>query len=91
MKELKIEGDSVQNAIERGLKEMNLRRDQVEVVVLSEPTKGLFGFGSKPAEVVIREKKWGDEGAERSGGGRRGGRGRGGRGSREACGGGGGS
>ena len=70
MKELKIEAKTIQDAVEKGLGEMSLRRDQVEVVVVSEGKKGLFGFGARPACVVLREKRWG--GSEEDRGPRRG-------------------
>ncbi|KAF0153828.1 MAG: single-stranded nucleic acid binding R3H domain-containing protein, partial [Elusimicrobia bacterium] len=65
MKELKIEARTIQDAVEKGLGEMSLRRDQVEVVVVSEGKKGLFGFGARPACVVLREKRWGGSDEDR--------------------------
>jgi spoIIIJ-associated protein len=65
MKELKIEAKTIQDAVEKGLGEMSLRRDQVEVVVVSEGKKGLFGFGARPACVVLREKRWGGSDEDR--------------------------
>lgn len=70
MKEMKIEAKTIQDAVEKGLGEMSLRRDQVEVVVVSEGKKGLFGFGARPACVVLREKRWG--GSDEDRGSRRG-------------------
>lgn len=58
MKEIKIEAKTLQEAVEQGLKELSLSRDQVEVVVISEGKKGVFGIGSKKACVLLREKKW---------------------------------
>ncbi|MBF7081377.1 protein jag [Desulfallas sp. Bu1-1] len=50
-------GRTVDEAVESALKEMNLTRDQVEVEVLEEPTKGLFGIlGGKPARVRVMKK-----------------------------------
>ena len=37
---------------------MHLRRDQVEVSVLEHPKKGFLGFGSKPAVIEVRKKRW---------------------------------
>ncbi|MDD5210147.1 MAG: Jag N-terminal domain-containing protein [Elusimicrobiales bacterium] len=79
MRETKTEAKTIQDAVEKGLAEMGLRRDQVEVVVVSEGTKGFLGFGSKKACVILREKHWpggrgGDEPRE-SRGPRRDGRG----------------
>ena len=80
MRETKTEAKTIQDAVEKGLAEMGLRRDQVEVVVESEGTKGFLGFGAKKACVILREKHWpggrGDEPRE-SRGPRRDGRGAG--------------
>ncbi len=87
MRETKTEAKTIQDAVEKGLAEMGLRRDQVEVVVVSEGKSGFLGFGAKKACVILREKRWGasrpEEGREHRGGSR-GGRGgdRGGRGGR---------
>ena len=81
MRETKTEAKTIQDAVEKGLAEMGLRRDQVEVVVVSEGTTGFLGFGAKKACVILREKRWNDgrpeEPRERPsrGGGRAGGRG----------------
>lgn len=58
MKETKVEAKTIQDAVEIGLIELGLRRDQVEVVVVSEGTKGFLGLGAKKACVMLREKKW---------------------------------
>ena len=58
MKETKVEAKTIQDAVEIGLMELGLRRDQVEVVVVSEGTKGFLGLGAKKACVMLREKKW---------------------------------
>jgi spoIIIJ-associated protein len=60
MKEIEIEGKTVTLAVEKGLSELGLRRDQVEVQVLQEPAPGFLGMGAKPAKVRIREKIWGE-------------------------------
>jgi spoIIIJ-associated protein len=84
MRETKTEAKTIQDAVEKGLAEMGLRRDQVEVVVVSEGKSGFLGIGAKKACVILREKRWGESRSEeprgRSGG--RGGRSdsRGGRG-----------
>lgn len=58
MREIQVEAKNVQLAVEKALKELVLRRDQVEVVVLSEGSSGFLGIGAKQACVVVREKKW---------------------------------
>lgn len=50
-------GKTVEEAIEYALTELNTTRDHVDVEVLEEPSKGLFGlFGSKPARVKVTLK-----------------------------------
>ena len=58
MKEIQVEEKTVQAAVDKALKELALRRDQVEVIVLEEGKKGFLGIGAKNACVVVREKKW---------------------------------
>ena len=58
MKETKVEAKTIQDAVEIGLMELGLRRDQVEVAVLNEGSKGFLGIGAKKACVQLREKKW---------------------------------
>jgi len=55
---LESSGKSIEEAVEAGLRELGISRDQVEVEVLEEPAKGLFGLlGSRPARVrlTVRE------------------------------------
>jgi spoIIIJ-associated protein len=63
MKEIETEGKNVTIAVENGLKQLGLRRDQVEVQVVEEGSPGFLGIGSKPARVLLREKRWGTESA----------------------------
>lgn len=49
-------GDSVDIAVELALIDLKLTREQVEVTVLEEPSKGFFGLGSKLAKVRVEEK-----------------------------------
>ena len=65
MKEIQVEGKTVPIAVDKALKELALRRDQVEVVVLNEGSGGFLGIGSRKACVVIRERKWTGERKER--------------------------
>lgn len=55
---IKVEAKEISDAIAKGLKELGLRRDQVEVTVLKTPKKGFLGIGSRPALVEIRQKRW---------------------------------
>lgn len=58
MREIKAEASTIQDAVEKGLSEIGMRRDQVEVVVVQEGTRGFLGIGAKKACVILREKKW---------------------------------
>lgn len=51
------EGKTVEDAVEKGLARLGLTRDQVEVEVLEEGTRGMFGLvGAKQAKVILRPK-----------------------------------
>lgn len=55
---IEIEGKTVEAAIKIALKKLNLPRDQVEIEILFEGEKGLFGMpGGKPAKVRVSLKK----------------------------------
>lgn len=58
LSKIKVQGKTVSEAITKGLKELRLRRDQVEVAVLEHPRKGFLGIGAKPALVEVRKKHW---------------------------------
>ena len=49
-------GVSVEEAVDLALKEIKLSRDEVEVTVLEEPSRGFFGIGSKLAKVRVERK-----------------------------------
>lgn len=53
MKLLESTGKTVEEAIASGLKEMDIKREQVDVKILELPSKGFFGLGSKPAKVRL--------------------------------------
>ncbi len=50
-------GKDVEDAVRLALQDLKLNRDQVEVIVLEEPTKGFFGLGSKLAKVRVQKKE----------------------------------
>jgi spoIIIJ-associated protein len=56
---LEIIADTVEAAIEKGLADLHLPREAVEVEVLDEGNKGLFGLGSRQARVrlIVLEKE----------------------------------
>ncbi|MBL7131892.1 MAG: Jag N-terminal domain-containing protein [Candidatus Omnitrophica bacterium] len=58
--EIEVEGKSAQEAIATALKKLRAKREEVEIKILSEETKGLFGMeGRKKAKVkvIIKERK----------------------------------
>lgn len=56
MKEIEVKGKTVDEAIFNGLKELGLGIDQVEIEILHEGSKGLFGLG-KSALVKLTQKQ----------------------------------
>lgn len=54
-KSIEKTGHSVEEAVSLALQELNLAREEVEVTVLEEATRGIFGIGSKPARVLVQE------------------------------------
>jgi len=55
---IEIEGKTVEVAIKIALKQLKLPRNQVDIEILSEGKKGLFGMpGGKPAKVRVSPKK----------------------------------
>jgi spoIIIJ-associated protein len=54
VKYVEVEGKTVEEAIEKALKELKLPRNRVKIESLSEEKKGLFGMaGAKPAKVRV--------------------------------------
>lgn len=57
MKVVEKVGKTIDEAIELGLQEFGVLRDEVTIEVLEEPSKGLFGLiGSRPARVRLTLK-----------------------------------
>ena len=56
-----VEGQTVEEAIKKALQQLKISRNKVQIDVLSEEQKGLFGMpGAKPAKVrvsLIKEEK----------------------------------
>jgi spoIIIJ-associated protein len=51
------EGKTVEEAIAKGLQRLGLSREEVEIDIIEEGSKGVLSFlGGKPAKVVIRKK-----------------------------------
>ena len=56
MKEIQKSAKTVDKAIEEALLELNAAREDVEIEVISEGSRGFLGFGSKDAVVKVTEK-----------------------------------
>lgn len=55
--EMVFEGKTVEEALEKGLGELGLSREEADYEVLEEGSQGVFGLiGTKPAKVVVRRK-----------------------------------
>lgn len=48
-------GDSVDEAVQKALRELNIPRDRVTISVINEGKKGFLGIGKKDAEVKVTE------------------------------------
>ena len=46
-------GRTVEQAIEKGLRDLNLPRMKAHIKVISREKKGFLGFGKKPARVSV--------------------------------------
>lgn len=58
MRFVEVTDKTIAEAVSKALVELGTTRDRVEVEVIEEPSKGLFGlFGSKPAKVRVTLKK----------------------------------
>ena len=54
---IRVNDASVEKAIQKGLRQLKLTQDDVEIEVIEEGKKGLFGFGQKDAVVSITVKE----------------------------------
>jgi spoIIIJ-associated protein len=51
MNQVETEGSSIDEAIERALEQLGVTRDKVDVDIISNSTRGLFGLGGRRARV----------------------------------------
>ncbi len=56
MESLEKTGKTVDDAINSALKELNLPLSAVEVTILEQGSRGIFGIGSKAAKVLVTKK-----------------------------------
>ncbi len=57
MRTLEATGKSIDEAIFNGLKELQISIDEVEIDIIQQETKGVFGIGAKPAIVRLIERE----------------------------------
>ncbi len=56
-KTLEVEGRTVEEAIKKAIEILHVDRDAIEVKVVSEEKRGLFGMdGAKPAKIKVTLK-----------------------------------
>ena len=60
MRSIESEGETIDQAIESALRALQVQRDRVEIDILADATRGLFGFGGKRARVraTVRASLW---------------------------------
>ena len=51
MRSIECEGDSIDEAISKALETLQVERDRVEVEIVTDATRGLWGFGGRKARV----------------------------------------
>ena len=54
IREIEVRGDDVDQAVANGLAQLGLSRNEVEIEVLDEGSRGLLGLGARDAVVVIK-------------------------------------
>lgn len=58
IKDTEFDGSTVEKAIKKALKVLGVSRNEIDVKVVCEEKKGLFGMeGEKPAKVRVSLKK----------------------------------
>ena len=62
-------GKTIEEAIAAALEELQCVKDEAEVEILTSPTKGFFGMGSKDAKVKVWRKEAGADTLKYTGGG----------------------
>jgi spoIIIJ-associated protein len=62
---LEVIAPTIEEAVENGLRELGLPREAVEVEILDEGSRGLFGLGTRQARVRLSIKSAQEEGAEK--------------------------
>ena len=48
---IETEADTVEEALELALLQLKATREEVNIIIINEPTKGILSFGAKPAKI----------------------------------------
>ncbi|MDF1510474.1 protein jag [Robertmurraya sp. DFI.2.37] len=56
MKQVTATGQTVEEAVKSALAQLETTEDRVEIAIMDEGKKGIFGFGSRPAVVKVTAK-----------------------------------
>ena len=48
---IETEADTVEEAMELALLQLKATREEVNIIIINEPTKGILSFGAKPAKI----------------------------------------
>ncbi len=57
-KGIEVEGTNVEDAIVKALEQLEVTRDEVNIKIVCEEKKGLFGMeGAKPAKIKVTLKE----------------------------------
>lgn len=55
---IEVEAKTIKEAIKKALQKLNTKKENVEIKVLREEHKGLFGMeGAEPAKILVTIKK----------------------------------
>jgi spoIIIJ-associated protein len=57
-KNIEFYGSTIDEAIKNALQELSVSKEELQIKVVSEEKKGLFGMqGEKPAKIIVNFKK----------------------------------
>ncbi len=57
-KSFEFEGSTVEDAIEQATRTLSISREEIEVKIVCEEKRGLFGMsGAKPAKILVTIRK----------------------------------
>jgi spoIIIJ-associated protein len=58
---VKSSGKTVEDAIQKGLEQLNLTKDQVEIEIVKQGSRGILGLGAEDAVILLTPKPRSDE------------------------------